>query len=136
MLGIYAEYRLLFTSQKNTLELKPFEFHVRVGNRLVASSGLRYDYARRRVEPTERFPLFIEELRRKVAAFAGRNVDEIQQGGVNEDPPGAESVGTKNKPQFGVIVGVSLLAPAIIRLRLPTGTSWLRKSQTLKPPSI
>ncbi len=66
-----------------TLELRPFEFHGHIGNRRVTSFGLRYDYARRAVERTERFPLFIEELRRKAAAFAGRNVEEIQQGGVN-----------------------------------------------------
>lgn len=119
-----------------TLELKPFEFHGHIGNRRVTSFGLRYDYARRAVEPTERFPPFIEELRRKAAAFAGRSVDEIQQGGVNEYPPGAGIGWHKDKPQFGVIVGVSLLATAIMRLRLPAGTSWIRKSQTLKPRSI
>ncbi|MBB5326688.1 alpha-ketoglutarate-dependent dioxygenase AlkB [Tunturiibacter gelidoferens] len=119
-----------------TLELKPFEFHGHVGNRRVTSFGLRYDYARRTVEPTERFPLFIEELRRKAADFAGRNIDEIQQGGVNQYPPGAGIGWHKDKPEFGVIVGVSLLAPAIMRLRLSTGTSWIRKSQILKPRSI
>jgi alkylated DNA repair dioxygenase AlkB len=119
-----------------TLELKPFEFHGHVGNRRVTSFGLRYDYARRTVEPTERFPLFIEELRRKAAAFAGRNVNEIQQGGINEYPPGAGIGWHKDKPQFGVIVGVSLLATAIMRLRLPTGTSWIRKSQVLQLRSI
>lgn len=119
-----------------TLELKPFEFHGHVGNRRVTSFGLRYDYARRAVEPTEGFPLFLEELRRKAAAFAGRNVDEIQQGGVNEYPPGAGIGWHRDKPQFGVIVGVSLLAPAIMRLRLPTNTNWIRKSQTLTPRSI
>jgi alkylated DNA repair dioxygenase AlkB len=119
-----------------TLELKPFEFHGHVGNRRVTSFGLRYDYARRTVEPTERFPLFIEELRRKAADFAGRNIDEIQPGGVNQYPPGAGIGWHKDKPEFGVIVGVSLLAPAIMRLRLSTGTSWIRKSQILKPRSI
>ncbi len=119
-----------------TLELRPFEFHGHVGNRRVTSFGLRYDYARRAVERAERFPLFIEELRRKAAAFAGRSIDEIQQGGVNEYPPGAGIGWHKDKPQFGVVVGVSLLATAIMRLRLSTGTGWIRKSQTLKPRSI
>jgi alkylated DNA repair dioxygenase AlkB len=119
-----------------TLELKPFEFHGHVGNRRVTSFGLRYDYARRTVEPTERFPPFIEELRRKAADYVGRNIDEIQQGGVNQYPAGAGIGWHKDKPQFGVIVGVSLLAPAIMRLRLSTGASWIRKSQILKPRSI
>src|ERR1700748_1560755 len=72
-----------------TLKLKPFEFHGHLGNRRVTSFGLRYDYSRQTVEPADDFPLFLEELRRKAAAFANRNVNEIQQGGVNEYPPGA-----------------------------------------------
>ncbi|MEG9432995.1 alpha-ketoglutarate-dependent dioxygenase AlkB [Terriglobus sp. ADX1] len=118
------------------LELKPFEFHGHVGNRHVTSFGLRYDYATRRVERANPFPEFIEELRRRAAAFAKRNVDEIQQGGVNQYPPGAGIGWHKDKPQFGVIVGVSLLAPAIMRLRFSTGTGWIRRSQTLEPRSI
>lgn len=54
------------------LELKPFEFHGRVGNRLVTSFGLRYDYARRNVDTAEGFPPFLMNLREKVAAFAGQ----------------------------------------------------------------
>ena len=102
-----------------TLELKPFEFHGHIGNRRVKSFGLRYDYARHAVEAADEFPSFLAELRNKVAAFAGRRVDEFQQSGVNEYPPGAGIGWHKDKPQFGVIVGVSLLASATMRLRLP-----------------
>src|SRR5258707_12647276 len=66
------------------LELKPFEFHGHLGNRRVASFGLRYDYSRRSVETADRFPSFLTDLRNKVAKFAGGGVDEFQQGGVNE----------------------------------------------------
>lgn len=118
------------------LDLKPFEFHGHVGNRHVTSFNLRYDYASRRVERANPFPEFIEELRRKAAAFAKRTVDEIQQGGVNQYPPDAGIGWHKDKPQFGVIVGVSLLAPATMRLRFSTGTGWIRRSQTLEPRSI
>ena len=114
-----------------TLELKPFEFHGHAGNRRVTSFGLRYDYARRIVEPADGFPPFLTELRSKVAIFAGRSIDEFQQGGVNQYPPGAGIGWHKDKPQFGAIVGVSLLSPATMRLRLPAGKSWIRKSQEL-----
>ncbi len=119
-----------------TLELKPFEFHGHAGNRRVTSFGLRYDYARRMVEPADGFPPFLKELRNKVAIFAGRSIDEFQQGGVNQYPPGAGIGWHKDKPQFGAIVGVSLLSPATMRLRLPVGKSWIRKSQALNPRSI
>lgn len=119
-----------------TLTLRPFEFHGHVGNRRVTSFGFRYDYARRAVEAADGFPSFLAELRNKVAAFAGRQVDEFQQGGGNEYPPAAGIGWHRDKPQFGVVVGVSLLASATMRLRLPKGSSWIRKSHELRPRSI
>ena len=119
-----------------TLDLKRFEFHGHLGNRRVTSFGLRYDYARRAVKVTDGFPAFVADLRNKVAKFAGRKVDEFQQGGVNEYPPGAGIGWHKDKPQFGVIVGVSLLATATMRFRRAEGTGWIRASQRLAPRSI
>jgi alkylated DNA repair dioxygenase AlkB len=119
-----------------SLELKPFEFHGNLGNRRVASFGLRYDYSRRSVETADRFPSFLTNLRSKVAEFARRSVDEFQQAGVNQYPPGAGIGWHKDKPQFGVVVGVSLLAPATMRFRRKEGDRWLRASQIVLPRSI
>jgi alkylated DNA repair dioxygenase AlkB len=130
-----AEEAALVTSLA-ALELTPFEFHGHLGNRQVTSFGLRYDYARRTVESAKGFPPFLLDLREKVAVFAGRRVDDFVQGGVNQYPPGAGIGWHRDKPQFGVIVGVSLLAPAIMRLRLATGKSWIRRYQQLQPRSI
>jgi alkylated DNA repair dioxygenase AlkB len=120
----------------DTLQLKPFAFHGHLGNRRVTSFGLGYDYARRMVEPADALPLFLTELRKKAAAFAGRSIEEFQQAGVNQYPPGAGIGWHKDKPQFGVIVGISLLAPATLRLRRASGKSWIRRSHELKPRSI
>jgi alkylated DNA repair dioxygenase AlkB len=119
-----------------TLELRPFEFHGHAGNRRVTAFGFRYDYARRTVGAADEFPSFLAGLRNRVAAFAGREVEEFRQGGVNEYPPGAGIGWHKDRPQFGAIVGVSLLAAATMRFRLPAGNSWIRRSQKLKPRSI
>jgi alkylated DNA repair dioxygenase AlkB len=118
------------------LDLKPFEFHGHLGNRRVASFGLRYDYARRSVETADQFPSFLADLLKKVAKFAGRRVDEFQQSGVNQYPPGAGISWHKDKSQFGVIVGVSLLAPATMRFRRKEGNRWVRMSQSVLPRSI
>ena len=120
----------------DTLELKPFEFHGHLGNRRVTSFGLGYDYARRMVEPADALPLFLTGLRTKAATFAGRSIEEFQQAGVNQYPPGAGIGWHKDKPQFGAIVGISLLAPATLRLRRASGKSWIRRSLELKPRSI
>jgi alkylated DNA repair dioxygenase AlkB len=118
------------------LDLKPFEFHGHLGNRRVAAFGLRYDFSRRSVETADPFPSFLVDLRNKVAKFAGRPVGEFQQGGVNEYPPGAGIGWHKDKSQFGVIVGVSLLAPATMRFRRKEGDRWVRISQRVLPRSI
>ena len=119
-----------------TLELKRFEFHGHLGNRRVASFGLRYDYSRRSLGTAEPFPSFLADLREKIAKSAGRQGHEFQQAGVNEYPPGAGIGWHKDKSQFGVIVGISLLAPATMRFRRTEGNRWVRRSQRLEPRSI
>jgi alkylated DNA repair dioxygenase AlkB len=118
------------------LNLKPFEFHGHLGNRRVASFGFRYDYSRRAVEAAEAPPVFLSSLRVKVAEFAGRKIDEFQQAGVNEYRPGAGIGWHRDKAQFGIIVGISLLAPATMRFRRAFSDRWIRMSKILQPRSI
>ena len=91
------------------LDLKPFEFQGHQANRRVISFGLRYDYSRRKVEAASEFPSFLYDLRAKAAGFARRDIKEFRQTGVNEYRPGAGIGWHKDKAQFGVVVGVSLL---------------------------
>jgi alkylated DNA repair dioxygenase AlkB len=118
------------------LDLKPFEFQGHLANRRVISFGLRYDYSRRKVETASEFPSFMNEVRAKVAEFAGRGVNEFQQTGVNEYGPGAGIGWHKDKSHFGIVVGVSLLAPATMRFRRAHGRGWDRVSHTIAPRSI
>jgi alkylated DNA repair dioxygenase AlkB len=119
-----------------TLDLKPFEFHGHLGNRRVISFGLRYDYSRRSVEAASELPPFLNELRTQAAEFAGRNVNEFRQTGVNEYRPGAGIGWHKDKAQFGMIVGVSLLTPATMRFRRAQDRGWARVSRILAPRSM
>jgi alkylated DNA repair dioxygenase AlkB len=118
------------------LDLKAFEFQGHLANRRVISFGLRYDYSRRKVEPASEFPSFLNELRVKAAEFAGRSANEFRQAGVNEYGPGAGIGWHKDKAQFGIVVGVSLLAPATMRFRRAQRHGWDRVSQTVAPRSI
>src|SRR5580658_756643 len=119
-----------------TLELKPFEFHGHLGNRRVVSFGLRYNYDQREVQSAREIPPFLDELRAKAAEFAGRSAQEVRQVGVNEYRAGAGIGWHKDKPEFGIIVGVSLLAPSTMRFRRRHNKEWIRISHTLKPRSI
>jgi alkylated DNA repair dioxygenase AlkB len=118
------------------LDLKPFEFHGHVGNRRVVSFGLESDYSRRSVEPAAEMPSFLDDLLARAAEFAGCEKNAFRQVGVNEYRPGAGVGWHRDKPQFGKIVGVSLLAPATMRFRKAEGARWIRVSQTLQPRSI
>ena len=118
------------------LDLRPFQFHGHLGNRKVVSFGLRYDFGRRSVERGADIPPFLGGLLLRVSDFAGRNPDAFRQVGVNEYRAGAGIGWHKDKPQFGIVVGVSLLATATMRFRRPHDGSWRRVSHALKPRSI
>ena len=118
------------------LPLKPFEFHGHLGNRRVASFGLRYDYARRGLELADSPPPFLEALLTKVAEFAGHAAADFRQVGINEYRPGAGIGWHRDKPQFGDVVGVSLLSAVKMRFRRRAGKGWIRASQILEARSV
>jgi alkylated DNA repair dioxygenase AlkB len=118
------------------LDLKPFDFHGRLGNRRVVSFGLKYNYSRRSIEGASETPSFLRELSVRAAEFAGIETDEFRQVGVNEYRHGAGIGWHKDKAQFGIIVGISLLAPATMRFRRVQGGGWARISRVVEPRSI
>jgi alkylated DNA repair dioxygenase AlkB len=120
----------------NQMHLRPFEFHGYVANRRVVSFGMRYDFGRRMIEAAEDMPVFLNDLLGKAAKFAGCDEYAFRQVGINEYSIGAGVGWHKDKPQFGIVVGVSLLAPAIMRFRKSEGAGWKRISHTLQPRSI
>lgn len=118
------------------LDLKSFEFHGHVANRRIASFGLQYDSDRRTVESAGQMPTFLIDLLTRAARFAGCQPDLIRQVGVNEYRPGAGIGWHVDKPQFGIVIGVSLLAPATMRFRRAQNEGWQRFSKSLAPRSI
>jgi alkylated DNA repair dioxygenase AlkB len=117
------------------LPFKPFDFHGYLANRQVVSFGYRYDYGSRSVVDAAPFPVFLEPLRRKVAAIFGRPADDFRQVLINEYRPGAGIGWHRDKAQFDEVVGVSLLAPCTLRLRRRAGETWDRASLTVEPRS-
>jgi alkylated DNA repair dioxygenase AlkB len=118
------------------LDLRPFEFHGHVGNRRVVSFGLKYDFSRGFVEPASEIPSFLNDLLLRVADFAGHAPNAFKQVGVNEYRPGAGIGWHKDKREFGIIVGVSLLASTTMRFRRTHDSGWSRLSHTVKSRSI
>jgi alkylated DNA repair dioxygenase AlkB len=124
------------THYLGTLPLKPFEFVGGLkGNREVISFGFRYDWGAHQLQQTEEIPPPLLALREKAAAFGGIRAERLQQVLVTEYAPGAGIGWHKDRPQFDQVIGVSLLAPCLFRLRRKAGTKWERKSFTAQPRS-
>jgi alkylated DNA repair dioxygenase AlkB len=117
------------------LPFKPFEFHGHLANRRVVSYGFRYDYGGRRLRESEAVPDFLVPLREKAAAMARLPAKTFVQVLVSEYAPGAGIGWHKDRPQFDQVIGVSLLAPCLFRLRRKAGAKWERKSFTAQPRS-
>jgi alkylated DNA repair dioxygenase AlkB len=124
---------------QRTLETLPFErfkFRQYLGNRRVCAFGYRYDFTRRALAPAPPLPTFLDDLRDRVAQFAHLRREDIAQEQVLEYAPGAGIGWHRDKPEFDIVVGVSLGAPAVMRFRQRDGDKWIRASQNLESRSI
>jgi alkylated DNA repair dioxygenase AlkB len=117
------------------LPFKPFDFHRYLANRHVVSFGYRYDYDRGAVVEASPFPSFLVSLRNKVAAIFDRPAEDFRQVLINEYRPGAGIGWHRDKTQFDEVVGVSLLAPCVLRFRRKATETWNRVSLTVEPCS-
>ena len=117
------------------LTFEPFDFHGHLAHRHVVGFGYRYDYSSRSLRAAEPIPAFLEPLRGKIAAFAGRPADAFQQVLINRYRPGAGIGWHRDKPHFEEVVGVSLLAPCTFRFREKAGERWHRLSVPVEPRS-
>jgi alkylated DNA repair dioxygenase AlkB len=134
LLGAAEERRLL-----DEIELLPFkEFELRgfLGKRRVVSFGWRYDFGGGGLSKTEDTPAFLLPVRAKASAFSGATPSNLQQVLVTEYRPGAAIGWHKDRPVFGDIVGVSLLAPCTFRFRRKSGAKWERASIVVEPRSV
>jgi alkylated DNA repair dioxygenase AlkB len=119
-----------------TLPFRPYEFRGYLGARRTVAYGWRYAAHGKAVEPVQAIPDFLQDVRAKAAAFAGLNPDDLAQAMVIDYPPGAPIGWHRDRPAFGEVVGVSLLTPAPLRLRLERpGGGWDRVTQVLAPRS-
>src|SRR4051794_14567833 len=119
-----------------TLPLKPFEFVGGLtGNRKVISFGFRYDFGAHKREQADDIPAPLLALREQAAAFGRIPAERLQQVLVTEYAPGAGIGWHKDRPPFDQVIGVSLQAPCLFRLRRKAGAKWERKSFTAQPRS-
>lgn len=101
--------------------LAPFRFQRWTATRLTSSYGWSYDFERGRLGPAERIPDGLLPLRARMAALAGLDPDDLVQALLIRYDPGAGIGWHRDRPQFDRVVGLSLGAPAALRLRRRRG---------------
>ena len=125
------------------LPFKPFEFHGFTGNRRTVSFGLHYAFDGSGLRGAEPIPGWLHPLRARAAALAGREPEAFVHALVIEYAPGAGIGWHRDRPVFGDVVGISLLAPAPLRFRRKhalsgaegAGAKWERFTLTAEPRS-
>ena len=117
------------------LPFKPFEFRGYLGNRRVVSFGWRYRFDGSGLGKADEMPDFLLGLRDRAAEFSGVAAEDFQHALVTEYAPGAAIGWHRDRPEFGRVVGVSLVSPCRFRLRRRTPTGFDRVAFTAEPRS-
>lgn len=117
------------------LPFQPFQFHGYEGRRQVVSYGWQYDFSRSYLLQADDIPGELLPVRERAAALAGHSPADLQQVLINKYEPGAPIGWHRDRPVFAEVVGISLGAPCVFRLRRRTGAGFERASLTLQPRS-
>jgi alkylated DNA repair dioxygenase AlkB len=112
-----------------------FQFHGFEGNRRTVSYGFHYAFDGSGLSETEPIPDWALPIRERAAAVAGLAPEALVHLLVIEYPPGAGIGWHRDRPVFGDVVGISLLAPARLRFRRRKGDAWERKTVPVEPRS-
>lgn len=116
-------------------DFQAFDFHGFTAKRRTIEYGLEYDFGTRQATAAAPFPEFLLPLRKRAAAFAAISPDLLVEGIVIEYPAGAPIGWHRDAPQFGIVIGISLLSAARMRLK-PYHKPGKIVSVTLEPRSI
>jgi alkylated DNA repair dioxygenase AlkB len=117
------------------LPFKEFEFHGFLGKRRTVSFGWHYDFNGGGLKQAGELPNFLFPLRTRAAEFAGVDAASLEHALIIEYKAGAGIGWHRDRPQFGDVIGISLLAPCSFRLRRKVGAKWERRSLTAEPRS-
>ena len=99
-------------SEIGSVEFSTFEMRGVVARRRVAFFGQTYEE-----NAAPRLPAFLEPLRARAAEWAVVNPEAFSMALINEYRPGAPIGWHRDAPQYGMVVGVSLLSPCRMKFR-------------------
>lgn len=117
------------------LPFEHFKFHGYEGKRRTVSFGWQYEFSGAgKLREAGEIPKFILPLRACAASFARLPPESLEHVLVIEYSPGAGIGWHRDRPVFGDVIGVSLLAPCVLRFRREFGTH--REGVSQKPKRL
>lgn len=119
-----------------TLPFRPFEFQGFLGRRETVSFGWSYRFDGSGLAGAAPIPDWLLPLRERAAAFAGLAPGSLEHALLIRYCEGAGLGWHRDRPVFGDVLGISLLAPAPLRFRRKEGAKWRRFTLTAEPRSI
>jgi alkylated DNA repair dioxygenase AlkB len=117
------------------LEFSSVEMHGQVARRRVSHFGWRYGYSTTQIAPAAALPEFLLPLRGRAAALTGVEPEALVEVIVTQYPPGAPIGWHRDAPQFGDVVGVSLLGACRFKFKRGKGREALTWETVLPPRS-
>jgi len=99
------------------------------------SFGWHYDFNGGGLKQAGELPQFLLPLRKRAAEFASLEPSALEHALLIEYRPGAGIGWHRDRPQFGDVIGISLLAPCTFRLRRKAGSRWTRRALAAEPRS-
>lgn len=116
--------------------LAPFRFQQWEGKRLTMSYGSDYDYQRARPVGAPPMPPWLAALRDKLAERLDLPPGDFAQALLIRYDPGAGIGWHRDRPHYGKVAGLSLSAPARLRLRKRRESGFDRVGIDLPPRSL
>ena len=116
--------------------LTPFQFGQWEGKRLTMNYGSGYDYQRGALADAPPLPEWLEDLRDRLAPLVGLDPGAVQQALLIRYDPGAGIGWHRDRPQYDKVIGLSLSAPAKLRLRWRIEGGFERRTVELPPRSL
>ena len=99
------------------LPFAPARYKQFLAKRRIVSYGGSYDFSAQRLEAGKPIAGFLHALRARTAAWSGCAPEDFTHALVTEYPPGAELGWHRDVPDFGFVVGISLLNACRMRFR-------------------
>jgi alkylated DNA repair dioxygenase AlkB len=117
------------------IDFAAVEMRGQVARRRTAHFGWVYGYESWRITPGPPLPTFLLPLRKRVGALAGVDPAALAEVLVTDYPAGAAIGWHRDAPQFGVVIGVSLLSACRMRFQRGRGADRHTRAVMLEPRS-